>query len=136
MSRENVELVRGAFEGLNARSVGRIADVVAPDMEWRPILTAGNELERRVYRGPAGIEQYWADLDELFESTHIEVEALSPVDSDRVLFSGRVTARGRTSGVPLDQPIWALFEVREGRLTRGTAFRGRAEALEAAGRPE
>ena len=96
-------------------------------------MTAGGELERPVYRGPQGMAKYFADLDDLFETPTIHIDSLDAVGPDRVLFSGRVTARGRGSGVPLDERIWAVYEVHGGKLTRGTPYRSHEEALEAAG---
>jgi hypothetical protein len=136
MSQENVEVVRLVIEALNARDSGPVRNLFVAEGEWRPILTAGGDLERHVYRGPEGIEEYWTDLDDLFAETEIHVGSLDPVGRDCVLFSGHVTARGRTSGVPLDQPIWGLFEVRRGHLVRGTAYRSREEALQAVGLSE
>lgn len=133
MSRENVEIVRRGIEALNARSLEDVELLVAPDAEWRPILTAGGDLERPVYRGPAGMAQYMTDLDELFEGTEVHIEELDPIGPEHVLFGGRVTARGRTSGVPIDERLWAVWEVRDGKLVGGTAYRTKAEALEAAG---
>ncbi len=134
MSQENVKIMRRAFEVLNERSAEDLGRLVAPDAEWRPLLTAGGDLERPVYRGPAGIVQYWTDLDALFEGTQIHTEKLDALGPKHVLFGGRVTARGRTSGVPLDERIWAIWELRDGKLLRGTAHRTEAEALEAVGR--
>ena len=136
MPRENVEIIRRGIEALNARSVEEVERLVAPDAEWRPILTAGGDLERRVYRGPAGMVQYMTDLDELFEGTEAHIEELGPIGPKHVLFGGRVTARGRTSGVPIDEKIWAVWELRNGKILRGTAHRTKAEALEAAGLQE
>jgi len=136
MSRENVEIVARLFECVSARDMKSIRHFFAAEGEWRPILTAGGDLERRVYRGPAGIEEYVADLDEMFEDTQLHIETLDAVGAHRVLFTGRVTARGRLSGVPIDQRIWASYEVRGGQVVAGTAYRSRDEALEAAGLSE
>ena len=130
---ENVELVRRCIEAMNARDHEAVEGLAGADMEWRPILKAGGDLERQVYRGPAGVLQYFADLDELFEATEVQVEELEPIGLHHVLFGGRVTARGRRSGVPLDEHIWSLWEIRARKLHRGTAYRTRAEALEAVG---
>ncbi len=131
MSRDNVEVVQRGFEALARRDLSGMEHVFADDGEWRPLLTAGGDLERPVYRGPEGMAKYWADLDELFEDTQMHMGSLDPVGPNHVLFSGRVTARGRQSGVPLDEQIWAVYELREGRLVRGTAYRSQEEALEA-----
>ncbi len=136
MSQQNVEIVRRGFEALRARDPERMQPVIAEDAEWRPILTAGGDLDHPVYRGPEGMARYWADLDDLFEDTEMHIGRLDPVGANHVLFSGRVTARGRRSGVPLDEPIWAVYELRQGQVVRATAYRSREEALEAVGSRE
>ncbi len=47
-----------------------------------------------------------------------------------------VIARGSASGIPLDVPIWGLWEIRDGKLIRGYAFLSEQEALKAAGLSE
>jgi ketosteroid isomerase-like protein len=42
-------------------------------------------------------------------------------------------ARRRGIGVPVDIPMFHVFEMRDGRVQRGRAYLDRAEALEAAG---
>lgn len=133
MSQANVEIMRLGIAALNARRVEDIERLVAPGSEWRPILTAGGDLERPVYRGAAGMIQYMTDLDELFEGTQVHIEDLELISPDHVLFAGRVTARGRKSGVPIDERLWAVWELRDGKIIRGTAHRTRAEAIEVAG---
>ena len=44
-----------------------------------------------------------------------------------------MTARGRASGINLDVPIWAVWEFRDGKVLRGTAYLNEAQALEALG---
>ena len=77
--------------------------------------------------------RYLSDLDAEFVDTQIAVERLEAIGPSRVFFRGRVTARGRASGINLDVPIWALWEVHEGKVLRGTAFLNEADALEAVG---
>ena len=136
MSQDNLEIFRRAIDALNARDFDTIAQLAHEDGEWRPALTAGGDLEHPVYRGLAGMRQYADDMDDLFVDTRFEVERLDLVDPDRIFFYGRVTARGRGSGVPVDVPVWALWELRDGKLLRGTAYLAEAKALEALGRLE
>jgi ketosteroid isomerase-like protein len=133
---QNVDAVRRALDALARRDSANLEEIFAEDGEWRPLLTAGGELERPVYRGPQAMANYFADLDDLFEDTVIHIDSLDAVGSHRVMFCGRVTARGRGSGVPVDEHIWAVYEVHDGKLTRGTAHRSQAEALEAVGLTE
>ena len=133
MSQENVEVLARGIHALNARDRETLAGLLHEDAEWRPVLTAGGHLERTVYRGVDGMARYLDDLDAEFADTQITIEDLDAIDDARVLYRGRVVARGRASGVALDVPIWAVWEFRDGRVWRGTAFRHEAEALEAVG---
>ena len=68
----DIEKLADAFEAFNRRDVEAfIAAVDVPeDYEWRPFLTAG--IEGGVYRGPAGTREWFANLDEVFESFSLE----------------------------------------------------------------
>jgi ketosteroid isomerase-like protein len=135
VSQDDLEQLAAGVRALNARDVEALAGVLHEDCEWRPAVTAGGALERSVYRGPEGLARYMEDLDEVFTDTHQETISLEPAGSDRVLYEGRVTARGRASGVPLDVQIWAVWEFRDGKAYRGTAYLSRAEAVGALGQP-
>ena len=95
------------------------------------MLAAGSVLERQAFRGAAGILQFWANLDVLFEGAKLHVEEPDAVGPSHVLLSARVTASGRNSGFPLDEKIWTLWELRDQKIVRGSAFRSEAEALQA-----
>ena len=133
MSQENVEVVRECLRALNARDRAALAQITREDAEWRPALTAGGHLEGAVYRGVDGIARYFADLDAEFDNTDVKVERLEPIEGDRVFFSGRVHAQGKASGINLDAPIWAVWELRDRKIQRGIAFLNEADALEAVG---
>ena len=133
MSEENVAVIMAGLDALNVRDEKAIEALATDELEWSPAVTAGGSLERKVYRGKRAMVEYWTDLDSEFDQTHFLVERIDPVGTDRVFYRGRVTARGKVSGVPLDIPVWGVWQVRNGKLIRGTAFRTEAEALEAAG---
>lgn len=132
MRRTNAEVLREAIEAMNRRDAAASVELMHEEGEWRPLLTAGGELERPVYRGPEGIVRYWRELDELFDEFDIHVEAIEDLGGGLLLFEGRVLARGRASGVPLDTHLWALWRVRDGKVLHGTAFRTREDVLAAA----
>ena len=93
-------------------------------------------LEGRVYRGPDGVRQWLGDLArdwEYFQPVYEEYRDLG----DRVLVLGRWRARGRVSGVELEnQPAAWLYEIKDGKVVRMRTFTDRAEALEAVGLSE
>jgi ketosteroid isomerase-like protein len=53
--------------------------------------------------------------------------------SDRVVVFFRLWGTARASGVPVDERVATVFQLREGRLHRMVVYRNRHEALEAAG---
>jgi ketosteroid isomerase-like protein len=132
MSRDSAEVVSDAFRALNARDVEALVQLVDDDCEWRPALTAGGHLEGAVYRGSDGIARYVEDLDAEFVNTELRTESLRQIGDSGVLYQGRVIAEGRTSGIKLDVRLWSVWEVRAGKLRRGTAFLEENDALEAA----
>jgi ketosteroid isomerase-like protein len=133
MSEENIELLKAGLQALNDRDEDASEAVAAEDLEWRPATTAGGSLERKVYRGRRAMIEYWTDLDADFDDTQFFIEGVQPIGNDRLLYRGRVKARGKASGVPLDLAVWGLWQIRDGKFARGTAFQTEAEALKAAG---
>ncbi len=122
-----------AIKALNERDTNAVDALFDDEVEWRPALTAGGGVEGTVYRGKPGMRKYIDDVDSGFDEVRLEVEGIDPVGSDRVLYRGRLIARGSASGVSLDVPIWGLWEMRGGKLIRGEGFLTKQEALEAAG---
>ena len=55
---------------------------------------------------------------------------------DRVLMRGRSVFAGRASGFPVEDPVFQLFDLEDGRVRRVQTFRSTPEALEAAGLEE
>jgi ketosteroid isomerase-like protein len=133
MSRENVEIARGVHEAFNRRDVATLLGLLDPEVEWIPILAA---LEGRVYRGHASVRRWLRDLDtdwEYFETRPEEFRDLG----DRVLILGSWRARGRASGVQLEnQPGSWLVHLKDGKVMRQQTYTDRAEALLAAGLSE
>jgi ketosteroid isomerase-like protein len=139
MSRENVEVVRRAFEEFRAGLAGGDpaapfdSGLNAPDAEW--VLPPNSPGFRKVYRGRAGFLEFMKTWTEDFEWS-IELERVIDAGDDRVvgLFHQRATGKG--SGVPVELHMGLLYELRDGRIIRMTNFLDPAEALEAAGLSE
>jgi ketosteroid isomerase-like protein len=114
----------------NRRDLTAFLDLLAPDVEWVPILAV---LEGRVYRGHEEIRRWIEDLAtdwDFFEVYYDELRDLG----DQVLALGGGRARGRVSGVELgDQPATWLMDVAEGKIARMQTYTDREEALAAAG---
>ena len=133
MSQENVETARGLFAAFEEGDFEKVAPFLHPDLETRPALVGA--LEGTTYRGVDGMRQFWADIDATWAEFRIEPTEFRQVQGG-VLVLGRVYARGRESGIPLEANAAWLAGVRDGRLVTFQSFNGQAEALEAAGLEE
>ena len=131
MSQENLDLVRRWFEFL-ARSELPLhlaaEDVEIDNIEGFPV--------QGPYCGHSGMESWWGDLAEAFESLRLELIDCAPLDDERVLAENRSTGRFRGTGIPLDFPWASVFTVRDGKVVRAVGYFSRSEALEAVGLSE
>jgi uncharacterized protein len=130
MSQANVEIVRRAFTAYTRGDIVSFFELLDPDVEWIPL---GAALEGRFYRGHDGVRQWLEGLLtdwQFFEAYPEDFRDLG----DRVLVLGHWRARGRASGVELENQagIW-LFDVKGDKIVRLQTYSDRAEALEAAG---
>jgi ketosteroid isomerase-like protein len=130
MSHENVEIPRRLIDAYNRQDIPVFIELLDPHVEWIPIMAA---LEGRVYRGHDGVRRWLDDLVQDWEYFEAYVEEFHDL-GDRVLIFGRWRARGRASGVVLEnQPATWIYEVKDGKVVRMRTFTDRGEALEAAG---
>jgi len=130
VARDNVEIVRRTYPAFNRRDIPAFLDSLDPGVEWIPIMAA---LEERVYRGHDGVRQWLDDLSADWELFEVHTEEFKDL-GERVLVLGHWRARGRASGVELEnQPATWLTELRNGKIVRMQTYSDRREALEAAG---
>jgi ketosteroid isomerase-like protein len=136
MSQENVEIVRAALETWNASwrdgDPDPALDLLDPDVV---LDFSGNVFNPRILKGQEGFRQLMAEVVEVWDEVTFEVEELIPTD-DRVVTLVIARARGRASGVTIEDRVAQLFTLRDGKITGVQAYADRAEALEAAGLPE
>jgi ketosteroid isomerase-like protein len=133
MSRENVELVRFAFEEFAQGGVERMLaffpedGVMYPYPEW---------VEASEYRGEDGMRAITSVWTDNFDDYAIAPEEIRDL-GDCVLVLGEQTGRIKGSGVPIRQPIgMVLSDFRDGKIGEGRFFLTWKQALEAAGLDE
>src|SRR5581483_1584638 len=131
MSQENVEVLRQLVDAFHQRDAEKALALLDPEVEFHSAL-----VEKKTYRGPAGLLQYRADLDAVWEEWRLEDDQFLDAGGDRVLHLYRIVGRGLGSGVSVAQDIAILWRLRKGLVTEGTVFLDQAEALEAAGLSE
>jgi ketosteroid isomerase-like protein len=119
------EVVLAAYDSFNRGELEPILEILHPDVEWIPPPTS---LDPRPLRGRDAVREYLAP--NFFESQTAEpLETIEHVN--RLLVVARVRARGRGSGVELDQTAYHVLTIEEGRAVRFEVHVDRAEALRA-----
>jgi len=137
MSQENVEIVRRVFEAAAKRDAAALFDLYDPEVVWdntqSPYVNLG---AASVYEGHAGLRevfrQYREPWSELVDVCDELIDA-----GERVFSQVRTRARGRRSGIELEQAgFYGVWTVEAGKVTQVAWFSDRAKALDAAGLPE
>ncbi len=129
MSQENVQIVRHGYELLESRDIEAWIGLFDADVEAHDLAGIPDEPIRR---GHDALREWVAMMEEIWVDPRYEPEEFIEA-GEFIVVAVRATARGRGSGVPLDIPIFQVFEVQDGKIRRLWAYRDRAEALEAAG---
>ena len=132
MSRENVELVRGAIEGLNAADWDPDAEpkLIHPEgRTYPPAEWPGPE----VYEGPEGRAALIREWTSTFDDLHGEIERLID-DGERVIALLRMRGISTASGVEVDWPLgFIASDFAEGRAREVRWFISPEQTLAAAG---
>ena len=124
----DVDIVRALFDAFAGRDIARVEELISDDMEFHAV-TAQMAGQEGPYRGHAGMEAYFADVDRTWEELNLTPTDFEEV-GDVILVTGRVWARG--SGRVVDSSTGWLFRVRDGKLTWARVFESATEAAEAA----
>jgi ketosteroid isomerase-like protein len=136
MAQENVEIVRRIYEAVERRDPG-VLELYDPGLEFdfsrSPFGSVA--LGRTVYRGHAGLRAFFRERYEAWDEPRDDCEELIEV-GDRVVSVVTSRGRGRESGVAAAQTHFAVWSLREGKVTSVRWFGTRDEALDAAGSGE
>jgi uncharacterized protein len=125
VSQENVEIVRETFEAYKRGDYAGASALLAPDVVWE----VGQELPAQ---GPAAVRKMWERWDSDWEELETVPEEF--IDAgDKVFVSVRYSGRGKGSGVEVEDHLFDVYTLRDGKCIRKVEFRRRSEALEAAG---
>jgi ketosteroid isomerase-like protein len=118
-------MVLVAYDSFNRGDVEALLDLLHPDVEWVPPATS---LEPQPLRGREAVREYLAP--DFFESQTAEpLETIE--EGNRLFVAARIRARGRGSGVELDQIAYHVLTIQDERAVRFEAHVDRATALAA-----
>ena len=135
MSQENVEIKAGierAYEALSRLDAEAMVSLCEPDVEFRSRIAEADDV---TYRGHDGVRDYIASLAEVFE--WVRTEALEVIgEGDRAVVCNRFRARGRRSGVEVEERFFQALRLRDGNVLWWALYPSKAEALKAVGLEE
>ena len=134
MSQENVEIARRAFEAWNRGDIESWLESQHPDIEWFSEIAGRLRGPETVYRGRAGMREFWDEWHSVWDMT-IEISEFRDL-GDAVIAIGRMQAHGKASGVDLDEPVAYVGEFEEGLVRSLRAYLDPNRALEAVGLSE
>ena len=127
---ERYELAHALAAALNARDLERVIELTSEDLEFHSMLATA---EGRVFRGLAGMREWAESVDSAMDDFRIELCDVHAAGDDRVVVRFRATARGRSSGVPLDFEVGQVWTWRDGVPWRNEVFSNPDDALRAVG---
>jgi ketosteroid isomerase-like protein len=134
MSQANVEIGREMVDAFDRRDLDALLALVRPDVEWDD--TEGWPGIRGIYRGRAGVREWWDAALEVWDSVHAEVEEITEGSDGRVFLGALGTFRGGASGVETEARAWYVLWLVNGKIARWKLFWARDDALTAAGLAE
>jgi ketosteroid isomerase-like protein len=124
-----IELAGQGVEAWNRRDIDWLRSNGTADFEFVPAVAA--TVEGGSVKGADGLARFFEEMDETWETFRLEPEDFRLV-GEVVLFHGRVIAKGRGSGVELDQPIASVVRFRDEKIARMQSYLDLEEALAAA----
>jgi ketosteroid isomerase-like protein len=120
----NLDLVRSIYTDLERGDFSR-AEWADPEIEF--VAVEGPEPGSGT--GVAGLAAAWGGFLSAWADLRVEVDDYREVDEQRVLALIHFTGRGKTSGLGVAGKAAALFQVRDGKVTRVVTYFDRDRAL-------
>lgn len=101
-----------------------------PDVSFSSVLAS---VDGEPFLGHEGIRRYFDSFLGTLEEWRVELHRVEEVPGERVAVTMTMHVKGRASGAALSQEIGHVWELRDGKLWRCTAFSDPDEALAEAG---
>jgi ketosteroid isomerase-like protein len=124
---ENLDLVRSIYADWE-RGDFSSTEWAHPEIEW--VIADGPAPGR--WKGLVGMAEGWSNFVDAWESYRSEADEYRELDDERILVFISVTGRGKKSGLELGHMQAkgaAVFQIRDGRVTRYVLYTDRERAL-------
>jgi uncharacterized protein len=124
------DTIRRAFDAWNSADWDTVLALMHPDIE---LDGTDRVLNPALYRGHDGFMQFVTEVFEVWEQWRMDVEETIEVE-DRVFLAVRSSAKGKTSGLALDEVAYQVWTLRDGQAERIVFHYDREKALASIGR--
>jgi len=111
----NIEVIEELTELWNT---GDMESVLALYAEDAIHVTGPHWPEQATYRGRDEIRDSMRDWQSMWETTRVTIDRLEEAGDHQVIAVGAWHMRGRASGIEGEMPIFILFTLRDGQVTR------------------
>ena len=128
MSRENVEIVQGLYEAVNAQRWGTTWDLYDPNYEMDPRDT-GIGVIRGIEAAEETLREYW----QMFERFRVELKEVIHADEGQVVTAVRDGGRLKGSVADVWNRFFHVWTFENGKIVRLSIHTDRNRALETAG---
>jgi ketosteroid isomerase-like protein len=126
---ENVAMARRSFAAWNEGGVEASREVGwTDDAEWHD---PPDFPDAGIHRGADAVAARLTELRGIFPQD-VEVLGVEPVGEDEVLLTVMLHAKGSGSGVPIEQEMGCVMQLRDGKVSRWRVFLSHGQAREAA----
>jgi ketosteroid isomerase-like protein len=109
----DVAVVRAIYAAFAARDVEAALPHVSPRFELLPTGTATRVGRTEPYRGPAGLREYLADVERVWEDLTLVADDIRAVAGSVVVF-GHARGRPRGGGGPVERRVLWTWRLEEG----------------------
>ena len=123
----SIGVVRRAYEAFKTFDAEALIEIADPEIEFGTSAAAPGG----TYRGHTGVRRYFKEIEGAFgDHWDAEIDRIAEAGEDRVILVARIFGQGK-AGEPLDLHVAHVWELREGKLLRGTVYLDPERALEA-----
>lgn len=124
---EEQDLVERLYGAFNRRDAEEIVALCDERMDFFPIGTAEEIGRTAPYVGPEGLQEYLRDVERAWDELLITPKVVERHGTS-LLVRGRAYARSRELGIR-DMPVAWIWDLGDGKFSRGEVFRDPEEAI-------
>ena len=126
----SLDAVRRIYDEFERADADTLGAMLHPDFEMRMETIF---LDGKAYKGVRGFLKWREEMEKLFEEDRFQPEGIRFAGKDRWVVLGRLQIKGSDDGDELDVPLAHVFEQRDRKVARFTAYSDIASALTAIG---